>query len=80
MGAGGETFDLGTSSTFCGSGCIVKTTEWIPILLLSDHRDVRAVVNTIQAGAVAFIEKPFNKEQILDGVQSAIPPEAGARR
>ena len=44
----------------------------IPILILTGHGDVQVAVHAMKAGAVDFIEKPFNNELLLDRVQNAV--------
>jgi len=43
-----------------------------PILMMSGHGDVPAVVDAIKSGAHDFIEKPFEPEAVLGRVQNAI--------
>lgn len=44
----------------------------LPLIFLTAHGDVPAAVNAIQAGAVDFVQKPFNPDRFLDGVRKAI--------
>lgn len=44
----------------------------IPIIILTGHGDVQVAVHAMKAGAVDFIEKPFNNELLLDRVQNAV--------
>ena len=44
----------------------------IPIIFLSGHGDIPMVVRTLQKGAIDFLQKPFNDQQLLDRVQQAI--------
>jgi two-component system, LuxR family, response regulator FixJ len=41
----------------------------LPILFLTGYADVPMAVKAMQAGAVDFIEKPFNPQHLLDRVQ-----------
>jgi two-component system response regulator FixJ len=43
-----------------------------PIIMISGHGDVPAVVNAIKSGAHDFIEKPFEPEAVLGRVHEAI--------
>lgn len=43
-----------------------------PLVFLTAHGDVPAAVNAIQAGAVDFVQKPFNPEAFLTSVRKAI--------
>jgi len=44
----------------------------LPTIILTGHGNVQVAVHTMKAGAVDFIEKPFNNEILLDRVQSAV--------
>ncbi len=43
-----------------------------PIVIITGHGDVPMAVRAIQAGAVDFIEKPFNDQSLLDSVHRAL--------
>jgi FixJ family two-component response regulator len=44
----------------------------LPIIILTGHGNVPVAVQAMKAGAVDFIEKPFNNELLLDRIQSAV--------
>ena len=44
----------------------------LPVIVLTGHGNVQVVVHAMKAGAVDFIEKPFNNELLLDRVQKAV--------
>ena len=44
----------------------------LPIIILTGHGNVQVAVHTMKAGAVDFIEKPFNNEILLARVQRAV--------
>ncbi|MDC0388443.1 response regulator [Candidatus Thioglobus sp.] len=50
-----------------------------PILMITGHGDVAMAVRAIQAGALDFIEKPFNNQHLLDRVHKAIEIDNGNR-
>jgi len=43
-----------------------------PIIIITGHGDVPMAVRAVKAGAVNFIEKPFNEQLLLDSVHRAI--------
>ena len=43
-----------------------------PIIIITGHGDVPMAVRAVKAGAVNFIEKPFNEQVLLDSVHRAI--------
>jgi len=43
-----------------------------PVVFITGHGDVTLAVRTMRDGAVDFIEKPFNDEDLIDRVQKAI--------
>jgi FixJ family two-component response regulator len=44
----------------------------LPVIVLTGHGNVQVAVHAMKAGAVDFIEKPFNNELLLDRVQKAV--------
>lgn len=50
-----------------------------PIIIITGHGDVPMAVRAVQAGAVDFIEKPFNDQALLDSVHKAIEIDASKR-
>lgn len=44
----------------------------LPLIFLTAHGDVPAAVNAMQAGAVDFVQKPFNPNSFLASVRRAI--------
>lgn len=44
----------------------------LPLIFLTAHGDVPAAVNAMQAGAVDFVQKPFNPDRFLDSVRKAM--------
>ncbi len=44
----------------------------IPVIIITGHGDVPMAVKAMKAGAIDFIEKPFNDQVILDCINKAI--------
>ncbi len=50
-----------------------------PIIIITGHGDVPMAVRAVQAGAIDFIEKPFNDQALLDSVHRALEFDAQQR-
>lgn len=46
--------------------------DW-PIIMMADNTDVSVAVAAMKAGAADFLEKPFNKPDLLAALESAAP-------
>ena len=44
----------------------------LPIIFITGHGDVGMAVRAMKSGAIDFIEKPFNDQQLLDRINQAI--------
>jgi FixJ family two-component response regulator len=51
----------------------------LPILFVSAHGDISSSVRAMKSGAVDFLEKPFNEQQLLDAVHVAMARDARMR-
>lgn len=51
----------------------------LPVVILTGHGDVPMAVEALKAGAVDFIEKPFDADRLLEGVREAIGRQAAAQ-
>jgi FixJ family two-component response regulator len=51
----------------------------IPIIFITAHEDRQARQQAMQAGAVAFLGKPFNDKQLLQAIRSARRDESAGR-
>jgi FixJ family two-component response regulator len=51
---------------------LARTAADIPIVFLTGHADVPTSVRAMKAGAVDFLQKPLNEQDLLDTVQRAV--------
>tara|TARA_B100000963_G_scaffold357652_1_gene380361 strand:- start:493 stop:1860 length:1368 start_codon:yes stop_codon:yes gene_type:complete len=51
---------------------VTKKDKLIPVIMISGHATVSIAVEATRLGAYEFIEKPFNKEKILNYVKRAL--------
>jgi len=56
-----------------------KTRRKIPFVFLTAQNEVRASVRAMKAGAIDFLTKPFQDEELLDAVRSGIERDLAAR-
>jgi len=52
----------------------------LPVIVISAHGDVKLAVRALKAGASNFFEKPFNDQDLLDAVNSALNLPPGSDR
>jgi len=54
----------------------------LPVIILTGHGNVQLAVHAMQAGAIDFVEKPFDNELLLDRIQKAVAENvrAGSER
>jgi len=52
----------------------------IPIVFLTGHGDIPASVQAMKAGAVEFLTKPFDKEQLFSAIAEAMERDQANRR
>jgi RNA polymerase sigma factor (sigma-70 family) len=50
----------------------------VPIVFITGHRDIPTTVRAMKAGAVDFLVKPFNPEELLAAVRQALTRHAAA--
>jgi FixJ family two-component response regulator len=51
----------------------------IPIVFISGHGDISMAANAIKRGAVDFVPKPYQEQQLLDAVNEALRRDASRR-
>jgi len=51
----------------------------IPVIFISGDGDIPATVQAMKAGAVDFLTKPFDEEQLLDAIRRALAHDAEGR-
>jgi FixJ family two-component response regulator len=52
----------------------------LPIIFITGHGDVPMAVETLQAGAMDFLQKPFRDQELLDRIGKALEKDAENRR
>jgi FixJ family two-component response regulator len=48
----------------------------LPVIFITAHADVRTAVAAMKTGAIEFLEKPFDRETLLDRVRNALSRDA----
>jgi FixJ family two-component response regulator len=52
----------------------------IPIIFITGHGDIPTTVRAMKSGAVEFLTKPFNDQELLDAIYQALDRDQVARR
>lgn len=58
---------------------LIKRGIEVPIIFISGHADVPDSAKAFRAGAVDFLEKPFNEEVLLSRIEEALSKDAQIR-
>ena len=59
---------------------LIRRGELMPVIFITAFADVPMAVRALKSGAVEFVEKPFNRQGLLDRIQRAIRDDADRRR
>ena len=51
----------------------------LPVILITAHGDVPTAVRAMKAGAIDFMSKPFNDQELLDRIHQALAKDAQVR-
>tara|TARA_B100000686_G_scaffold348840_1_gene440861 strand:+ start:1048 stop:2403 length:1356 start_codon:yes stop_codon:yes gene_type:complete len=51
---------------------IKKKNKDIPVIIISGHANIEMAVNSLKSGAFEFIQKPFDKERLMNFVDRAV--------
>tara|TARA_B100001173_G_scaffold219581_1_gene189974 strand:+ start:253 stop:1608 length:1356 start_codon:yes stop_codon:yes gene_type:complete len=51
---------------------IKKKNSDIPVIMISGHANIEMAVNSLKSGAFEFIQKPFDKERLLNFINRAV--------
>ena len=51
-----------------------------PVILISGHGDIPMAADALRRGALDFMEKPVNPQQLLDRIQEALAQDAEVRQ
>jgi len=51
---------------------VKRMAPWVPVLIITGYGDVRTAVSAIKAGAVDFIEKPLDKQNLVRTVKAIL--------
>ena len=51
---------------------IKKKNSDIPVIMISGHANIEMAINSLKSGAFEFIQKPFDKERLLNFVKRAV--------
>lgn len=59
---------------------LVTRGERMPVIFITAFADVPMAIRAMKSGAIEFVEKPFNRQDLLDRVQRAIKDDAERRK
>lgn len=60
---------------------VMQNRNWdISVIIMTGHADVKMAVQALSAGASAFIEKPFRREDLIQSIERAITQNQESRK
>jgi FixJ family two-component response regulator len=59
---------------------LLREGKRLPVIFMTAHADVSMAVAAMKTGAIEFLEKPFDRETLVDRVQKALALDAEWRR
>ena len=59
---------------------LLRQAKTIPVVFLTGHADVTTGIRAMKAGAVDFLEKPIQRDALLDAIQRALVRDTGRRK
>jgi FixJ family two-component response regulator len=59
---------------------LVREGKRLPVIFITAHADVSTAVAAMKTGAIEFLEKPFERETLLERVKHALALDAAWRR
>ena len=51
---------------------VKKKNKDIPVIIISGHANIEMAVNSLKSGAFEFIQKPFDKERLMNFIKRAV--------
>ncbi|HWB10373.1 MAG TPA: response regulator [Pirellulales bacterium] len=59
---------------------LIREEKRLPVIFITAHADVTTAVAAMKTGAVEFLEKPFDRQTLLDRIERALALDARSRR